>query len=73
VKKELDFSKAVKNPFAERIKEHGYTTRVFHSPEYVADRIKQREAIIEAAGGRDAWLAKVYEEADDEAVEDEVV
>ena len=31
-----DFSSARKNPYAERIKKHGYTIRIHYSPEDVA-------------------------------------
>ena len=60
-----DFSKAIKNPFAKDIKENGYTTSVYYSPEYISERIKQRDDIIKAEGGFEAWLAKLEEEADD--------
>lgn len=36
-----DFSKARKNPYAERIRKHGYTVMIHYSPEDVAARIKE--------------------------------
>ena len=50
-----DFSTARKNPFAEKIKKHGYTVQVHYSPEDVANMTKQS---IENIDGLEdmAWL-----------------
>jgi len=37
---EKDFDRAVKNPFAKRIKEHGYSITIHYSPADVAAQIK---------------------------------
>ena len=50
-----DFSTARKNPFAEKIKKHGYTIQIHYSPEDVAHMTKQ--SIISIDGLEDmAWL-----------------
>ena len=36
-----DFSKARKNPYAERIKKYGYTITIHYSPEYIAKMTKR--------------------------------
>ena len=38
---EKDFSKARKNPYAKRIKEHGYSITIHYSPEDVAASIRE--------------------------------
>ena len=38
---EKDFAKAQKNPFAERIRKHGYSVTIYYSPEDVASAIKE--------------------------------
>ena len=50
-----DFSSARKNPFAEKIKKHGYTIQIHYSPEDVARMTKQ--SIEKIDGIEDmAWL-----------------
>ena len=50
-----DFSTARKNPFAEKIKKHGYTLQIHYSPEDVANMTKHS---IESIDGIEdmAWL-----------------
>jgi len=36
-----DFSKARKNPYAEKIRKHGYSITIHYSPEDVAARVKE--------------------------------
>ena len=50
-----DFSTARKNPFAEKIKKHGYTIQIHYSPEDVTRMTKQS---IENINGIEdmAWL-----------------
>ena len=38
---EKDFAKARKNPFAERIRKHGYSITIHYTPEDVVSRIKE--------------------------------
>jgi len=38
---EKDFANARKNPFADRIKKHGYSITIHYSPEDVASRIRE--------------------------------
>ena len=38
---EKDFAKSRKNPFAERIRKHGYSITIHYSPEDVASRIRE--------------------------------
>ena len=50
-----DFSTARKNPFADKIRKHGYTIQIHYSPEDVANMTKQ--AITDINGLEDmAWL-----------------
>ena len=50
-----DFSTARKNPFADKIKKHGYTIQIHYSPEDVANMTKQ--SITNIDGIEDmAWL-----------------
>ena len=43
---EKDFAKARKNPFAERIKKHGYSVTIYYSPEDVASKIRENVAKV---------------------------
>ena len=47
IPEKTDFSKARKNPFAERIKKNGYSVTIHYSPEYVAAKTKENIDKIE--------------------------
>ena len=65
MKEHYDFSKGIKNPYAADIRENGFTTEVYHSPEYVAEQVKRREEIIASFGGRKEWLARLLDETEE--------
>ena len=48
IKEVTDFSKARKNPYAERIKKHGYSITIHYSPDDVARMTKQTLEKIQA-------------------------
>lgn len=50
-----DFSTARKNPFADKIKKHGYTVKIHYSPEDVANMTKQSITSIDSLEDM-AWL-----------------
>ena len=42
-----DFSKAKKNPYAEKIIKHGYSTTVHYSPDYIANKVRGNIEMVE--------------------------
>ena len=48
IKEVTDFSKARKNPYADRIKKHGYSITIHYSPDDVARMTKQTLEKIQA-------------------------
>ena len=49
MKDEYDFSNAIRNPFAEKIRKEGYTITIRYTPEHLAELRNKAETVEEAS------------------------